>query len=218
MMLLRSKTNAGSVLAMAFLALAVCGAARGGNPPNARTEPNVSGSNPNVVTDPGFNGQSPDFQTGGSISPDWTYTPDYLTFGGSPLTLVSQIIPTPGALYIYDIDLKFGTTPPDQSLVFFVFWDGSWSGTVTDSSGWQDNNFLETAAGPTSDLGFAGNATAWATLGSLDVFYSGTTDPTPTVPDSPIGFRLAAAMLLGLCGAAGIYRRPELRLALDKVA
>lgn len=216
-MLFRSKTNVGIVLAGTVLALAVCSPARAGSP-NVVPDPNVTGTSPNVVTDPGFAGQSPDFQTGGSISPDWTYTPNFLSFGGSPLTLVSQTIPTPGALYIYDIDLKFGTTPPDQSLLFFVFWDGNFAGAVTDSTGWQDNNFLVTAVGPTSDLGFAGNSTAWATLGSLDVFFSGLVDAAPSAPDSPIGFGLEAALLLGLCGAAGFYRRPELCPALDKAA
>ncbi|HXR08128.1 MAG TPA: hypothetical protein VN765_12410 [Candidatus Acidoferrum sp.] len=74
------------------------------------------------------------------------------------------------------------------------------------------------AAGPTSDLGFAGNSTAWATLGSLDVCFSGLIDPPPTVPDAPVGPGLEAAAQPGLCGAAGFSRWPEGRSALHKAA
>ncbi len=214
----RLKTNGLCGLAFAILALAACASARADNSPSVLTDPNFIASNPNVVTDPGFSGQSPDFQSGGTISPDWTYTPGFLNLGGAYLTLVSQTIPTPGSLYIYDIDLKFGAAPPDQSMLFFVYWDGGLIGSVTDSTGWQDDNFLVIAAGPTSGLGFAGNSTAWAALGSLDVSYSGLVDPTPTVPDAPAGLALEAAALLGLCGAAGISRRPEGQSALHKVA
>ncbi|MGA2554767.1 MAG: hypothetical protein ABSG04_00640 [Verrucomicrobiota bacterium] len=214
----RLKTNGWGGLAIGILALAACAAARANNSPSVLTDPKFIGSYPNVVTDPGFSGQSPDFQTGGAISPDWSYTPGFLNLGGTCLTLVSQTIPTPGALYIYDIDLKFGAAPPAQSMLFFIFWDGNLVGSVTDSTGWQDNNFLVIAAGPTSDLGFAGNSTAWATLGSLDVSFSGLIDPPPTVPDAPAGLGLEAAALLGLCGAAGFFRRPEGRSALHKAA
>ena len=74
------------------------------------------------------------------------------------------------------------------------------------------------AAGPISELGFAGNATAWATLGSLDVSFTGKVDPQPlySIPDQPVGISLEAVTLLGLCAAAALYRRPELRPALAR--
>jgi hypothetical protein len=218
-MIFRLKTNGIRVLAGTILGLATVASARADNNPGTLSDPNIIAGYPNVVTDPGFNGQSPNFQSGGGISPDWTYTPNFLNVGGGYLTLVSQTIATPGALDIYDIDLKFGATPPGQSMDFFVLWDGSIVGTITDPSGWQDDNFLVTAAGPASELGFAGNATAWATLGSLDVSFSGMVDPPPNlgpVPDQPVGLSLEAVTLLGLCAAAGVYRQTELRPALAR--
>jgi hypothetical protein len=218
-MIFRLKTRELCGWVVAILALVAAASVRAENYPGTLTDPNFIGSFPNVVTDPGFNGQSPHFQSGGGISPDWSYTPNYLNLGGSYLTLVSQTLSTPGAIYIYDIDLKFGATPPGQSMDFFVFWDGSMVGTITDPTGWQDDNFLVIAAGPVSELGLAGNATAWATLGSLDVSFSGMVDAQPDinpVPDQPVGISLEAVTLLGLCAAAGLYRRPELRPALAR--
>ena len=208
---LRLKFKWEGVLAGVVLLLA-WGSAR------AESFPSIVPGSPNVVTDPGFGGQSPDFQAGGSVSPDWTYTPDFLSFGGSYLTLVSQAIPTPGQLNIYDIDLKFGSPPSGQPMLFLVLWDGSVVGSVMGSAGWQDDNFLVTATSPTSELGFVGNEAAWSSLGGLDVSFSGMVDPLPAVvPDMPIGFGMEAATLVGLCWAASHYRRLELRPALVKV-
>jgi hypothetical protein len=217
-MMFRLSTNGLSVLAGAILALAAASSVRAGNYPGPLDSPNFIPGYPNVVTDPGFYGQSPNFQSGGGISPDWSYTPDLLNLGGSYLTLVSQTISTPGALDIYDIDLKFGATPRGQSMDFFVFWDGNIVGNITGTAGWQDDNFLVIAAGPISELGFAGNATAWATFGSLDVSFTGKVDPQPlySIPDQPVGISLEAVTLLGLCAAAALYRRPELRPALAR--
>jgi len=168
--------------------------------------------NPNVVNDPTFNGQSPNFQVNGLISPDWQYTPNYLNFG-QPWTLVSQTINTPGDLYIYDIDVQFAQPPAGQGLDFFIYWNGMPIGSIQGSAGWEDHNFMVTALGPTSDLGFVGNETAWANLGSLDVSWSGLIDPPPaSAPDSPLGLALVAAVFGGICGVAAIKRRPELAL------
>jgi hypothetical protein len=217
-MIFRLSTRGLCVLAGAILALAAASSVRAGNYPGPLDGPNFIPGYPNVVTDPGFYGQSANFQSGGGISPDWNYTPRFLNLGGSYLTLVSQAISTPGTLDIYDIDLQFGATPPGQSMDFFVFWDGNIVGNVTAAAGWQDDNFLVIAAGPVSELGFAGNSTAWATLGGLDVSFTGMVDPQPLypVPDQPVGLTLEAVTLLGLCAAAGLYCRPELRPALAR--
>jgi hypothetical protein len=169
--------------------------------------------NPNVVNDPTFAGQSPNFQAGGSISPDWTYTPNYLNFG-QPWTLVSQTINTPGNLYIYDIDVQFAQPPIGQGLDFFVFWDGVPVANIFGSDGWVDHNYMVTAVGPTSEIGFVGNPTAWANLGSVDVSWSGLIDPPPdsgpvSAPDSPLGLALVAGVLGGICGIAALQRRRE---------
>jgi hypothetical protein len=170
----------------------------------------VRAQNPNVVNDPWFNGQTPDFQTSGHISPDWNYTPAYLNFGGTPWTLVSQTINTPGNLYIYDIDVQFGQTPRGDLLDFFVYWNGNPVANIFSATGWEDYNFMVTAVGPTSDLGFAGNETAWRTLGFLDVSWSGLIDPPPSsAPDSPLGLALVAGVFGGICGVAAMQRRRE---------
>ena len=193
-MFLRPRIEKLTVVALgALLSLSLCTAARA--------------QNPNVVNDPTFNGQTPDFQTVGSISPDWNYTPNFLNFYGTPWTLVSQTLDTPGNLYIYDIDVQFAQA---ASFDFFVFWDGVPVADIFSSAGWSDQHFLVTAVGPTSDIGFAGSQSAWANLGSVDVSWSGLIDPPPQgAPDSPLDLALVAGVFGGLCGVAAIQSRRQ---------
>jgi hypothetical protein len=58
-----------------------------------------------------------------------------------------------------------------------------------------------------------------AALGSLDASFTAMVDAQPErnpVLDQPVGVSLEAVALLGLCAAAGLYRRPELRPALAR--
>ena len=203
-MLLTSRVNLSvAALAGAFLALAA-GSQAQSLPPGAGV---------NLLADPGFTSQPPTFQSsGGPYAAGWTYTPGFDIFSGS-WDLVSQSLPTTD-LYYYGISFNLGTTSAEGGVDFSVLWDGSSIAldTLPASDAWTQYTFIVTASGPSSVVGLVGNSQFWSSLSGLDVSWTGGIDPPP-VPDSPIGFTLEAAVLLGLCGLAGFFRPPALRLA-----
>ena len=168
----------------------------------------------NLLTDPAFYVQTPTFQSdGGPYAAGWDYRPDFAFFfpGNGPLDLVSQTIST-ADLYYYNINFSLNTSDTAPGAEFAVFWNDSkvtqlWE--LTPTAAWVNYSFEVTAHGSSSDFGVLGNSIFWADMSQLSVSWNGSIDPPPSAPDSPLGLGLETAVLLGLCGAAGLYRRPE---------
>jgi len=173
-----------------------------------------TGAGVNLLNDPGFNGQPSTFQSSlGPYAAGWTYTPDPFHLFGGDLDWVSQTLPTTD-LYYYNITFTLGTQPGEPGVDFSLIWDVSLIDlrTLPADPGSTQYSYTVTANGTSSDIKLVGNSAFWSSLYNLNVDWTGAIDPPP-VPDSPIGFGLEAALLLGLCGAAGLYHRQDLRLA-----
>jgi hypothetical protein len=171
----------------------------------------------NLLDNPEFTGQSSTFQnTDGPYATGWTYSPGY-DFFSNPGLLVSQSFST-GDLYYYDIAFNLGTTPAEGGVDFALDWDGTFVQylSLPPSSAWQSYSFQVTAEGPNSTFGLVGNTAFWSSLDNLDVSWNGGIDPPSAVPDSPLAFGLEAWLLVGLCGVAAFYGRPELRFVANK--
>jgi hypothetical protein len=173
----------------------------------------------NLVQNPDFNGQQWTFQnTAGPFAFDWTYTSGStsgLNLFSTSSYLVSQQLPTDN-LYYYNISFDLGLTPSEGPVDFVVFWNQpivneSFTMLPSPSSSSSANyTYVVTADGPISDFGLLGNTAFWSSLDNLSVSWTGGIDPP--VPDAPVGFFMEAAVLLGMCGVAGGYRRRGLGL------
>jgi hypothetical protein len=170
----------------------------------------------NLVQNPVFNGQPWTFQSSdGPFASDWNYQSGY-NFFSTPGYLVSQQLPTDN-LYYYSINFDLGLTPSEGPVDFALSWDQSFVTFMTlqtpSSSSLMNYNIQVTADGPSSDFGLLGNTAFWSSLDNLNVSWTGGIDPP--VPDAPVGFFMEAAVLLGMCGVAGGYRRRGLGFGVE---